>query len=39
VLIRPENTVSLIVARKLGLTPEGEAMLAGFVHTVLVGIP
>ena len=34
VLVRPENTVSQIIARKIGTRPEGETMLAGFVHTV-----
>lgn len=37
VLVRPENTVSQIIARKLGTKPQGETMLAGFVHTVFVG--
>jgi len=37
VLVRPENRVSQIIARKLGTNPEGETMLAGFVHTVFVG--
>jgi [ribosomal protein S5]-alanine N-acetyltransferase len=37
VLVRPENTVSQIVARKLGVKPEGTTVLAGFVHTVFVG--
>jgi RimJ/RimL family protein N-acetyltransferase len=37
VLVRPENVVSQIVARKIGVKPEGETMLAGFMHTVFVG--
>jgi len=39
VLVRPENTVSQIVARKLGVKPEGETILTGFVHTMFVGTP
>ena len=36
VLVRPENVVSLSVARKLGATPERETVYAGFVHSVWV---
>jgi len=36
VLVRPENVVSQIVARKLGAKPERETIYAGFVHTVFV---
>jgi RimJ/RimL family protein N-acetyltransferase len=39
VLVRPENTVSQIIARKLGAKPQGEIMLAGFVHTVFACAP
>ena len=39
VLIRPENSISQIIAHKLGTKPDGETMLAGFVHTVFVGTP
>jgi len=39
VLVRPENTVSQIVARKLGVKPEGEAQLAGFAHIIFAGTP
>ncbi len=39
VLVRPENSVSQMVARKIGSQLEGTTMLAGFVHTVFVGTP
>ena len=36
VLVRPENLISLAVARKLGVRLERETIFAGFVHSVLV---
>ncbi len=39
VLVRPENSVSQMVARKIGSQPEGTTVLAGFVHTVFVSTP
>jgi len=38
VLVRPENVVSQIVARKLGAKAERETVFVSFVHTVFVAL-